>query len=152
MPDLSQALQHLIQTFMHRSMHKVITYVKAQGMSMSQMGTLLLLHRQDSCAVSDIGEYLGISSAASSQLLNRLVEQGLVERSEDPDDRRHKLLELTPAGREMVRESMEIRQSWLANLVDTLTPSEQAQVEKSINLLLVKVDQMEDTRILKDEA
>lgn len=151
MTDLSQALQHLIQTFMHQSMHKVITYVKTRGLSMSQMGTLLLLHRQESCAVSDIGEYLGITSAASSQLLNRLVEEGWVKRSEDPDDRRHKLLELTPAGREMVRESMEIRQSWIVSLVDTLTPSEQAEVEKSIRLLLSKVDQMEDERIIEDE-
>jgi DNA-binding MarR family transcriptional regulator len=102
--------------------------------------------------VSDIGEYLGITSAASSQLLNRLVEEGLVERSEDPEDRRHKLLVLTPAGREMVRESMEIRQSWLASLANTLTASEQVQVEKSINLLLSKVDLMEDEQILEGEA
>jgi DNA-binding MarR family transcriptional regulator len=102
--------------------------------------------------VSDIGDHLGITSAASSQLLNRLVEEGWVERSEDPDDRRHKLLELTPAGREMVRESMEIRQSWLVGLADTLSPAEQAEVEKSINLLLGKVDQMEDDRIHEGEA
>jgi DNA-binding MarR family transcriptional regulator len=67
-----------------------------------------------------------------------------VERNEDPDDRRHKLLVLTPSGRQMVKESMEIRQSWLTSLANMLTTTEQAQVEKSINLLLSKVDQMQE--------
>lgn len=150
MPELSSALQQLIQAFMQQSMRKVIVYVKERGLSMSQMGTLLFLHRHETCAVSDIGEYLGVTAAASSQLLNRLVDEGLIERSEDPQDRRHKLLALTPAGRKTVEEAMQIRQSWLVQLAKTLSPSEQAEVEVSVNLLLDKVGQVDQAWM--DEA
>jgi DNA-binding MarR family transcriptional regulator len=143
MPELSQSLQRLIQTFMQQSMRRVIVYAKERGLSMSQMGTLLFLHRHETCAVSDIGDYLGITSAASSQLLNRLVEEGLVERNEDPEDRRHKLLELTPAGRKTVKEAIELRHSWLVGLAEALSSTEQNQVGEAINLLLAKVGQME---------
>ena len=143
MSDLSKSLQKLIQVFMHQSMRRVIVYVKTRGLSMSQMGTLLFLHRHETCAVSDIGEYLGVTAAASSQLLNRLVEQGLIERSEDPEDRRHKLLAVTPAGRDTVKEAMQIRQSWLVQLSQMLSASEQAQVEEAVDLLLQKVGQID---------
>lgn len=142
MSELSNSLQRLIQAFMHQSMRRVISYAKERGLSMSQMGTLLFLHRHDTCDVSDIGEYLGITTAASSQLLNRLVEQGLIERSEDPDDRRHKLLALTPAGLDTVHEAMQIRKSWLVQLSQMLSDSEEAQVGSAVDLLLQKVGEM----------
>jgi DNA-binding MarR family transcriptional regulator len=151
MPDLSKSLQKLIQAFMHQSMRRVIAYAKTRGLSMSQMGTLLFLHRHATCAVSDIGEYLGVTAAASSQLLNRLVEHELIERSEDPDDRRHKLLALTPAGRDTVKEAMQIRQSWLVQLSQMLSASDQARVGGAVDLLLQKVEEMEPQEISEVE-
>jgi DNA-binding MarR family transcriptional regulator len=152
MPNLSKSLQKLTQAFMHQSMRRVIAYAKGRGLSMSQMGTLLFLHRHDTCDVSDIGAYLGITAAASSQLLNRLVEQGLIKRSEDPDDRRHKILALTPAGRETVQESIQIRQSLLVQITQMLSASEQAQVGEAVDLLLQKVGHMDPLEMTEAEC
>jgi len=48
--------------------------------------------------VSAIAAALRLSPAATSHLVDRLVQAGLVERREDPDDRRAKRVAVTAAG------------------------------------------------------
>jgi DNA-binding MarR family transcriptional regulator len=107
------ALQEWVEVTMRRSMRNVMRYIKESGLSMSQMGALFHLHRQGSCGVSDLGEHLSVTSAAASQLLDRLVEQGLILRSEDPQDRRLKQVVLTEQGMRVIHESLLARQGWL---------------------------------------
>ena len=61
------------------------------------------LHYGGGCGVNDIGKGFGVSGAAVSQMVERLVQAGLVARVEDPDDRRALVLRFTrtqyfPAG------------------------------------------------------
>ena len=67
-------LQEWIGTFMRRSMRSLILYSKENELSMSQIGALFQINRGRS-NVSDLGEGLGITSAAASQMLERLVQQ-----------------------------------------------------------------------------
>ena len=83
---------------MHHSMHGFVTYAKGQNLSLHQFGALFHIHRSGGCAVSDISDDLGITTAAVSQMLERLVQSGLIARSEDPNDRRAKRIDLTEAG------------------------------------------------------
>ena len=111
-------------------------YVKSCGLSMSQASVLFQLSRRGSrCGVSDIGDRLGVTSAAASQLLDRLVTQGLIERAEDPEDRRSKLIELTERGREITERAMEGRHQWFTSLAEAMTASERATVVKGLNIL-----------------
>ncbi len=83
------ALQNWVGMFMHRSMRDSIRFAKENGLSMSQVGAMFhIRHGVD--GVSDIGDDLGVTSAAASQMLERLVQAGLVTRTEDPHDRRAK--------------------------------------------------------------
>ena len=72
-----------LDIYMHRSMRKFIHYARKSGLSMSMIGTLFHLHNGESAGVTDLGEHLGVTSAASSQMLERLVQQGLILRTED---------------------------------------------------------------------
>jgi len=142
--DVTTNLEKLLETFMRRTMHKVILYAKEHKLSMSQIGTLFAIHGKGTCGVSGIGDELGITAPATSQLLNRLVEQNLIERSEDPEDRRVKRIVLTDFGRRTLHESIRARQNWIHRLADTLSPDEQEQVSTSLNLLLEKARQLDD--------
>ena len=75
----------------------------------------------------------------------------MIERSEDPDDRRHKRLALTPAGRDTVKEAMQIRQSWLVQLSQMLSTSDQTRVGGAVDLLLQKVEEMDPQEISEVE-
>ena len=136
-----------IEIFMRRSMHNFISYSKEKGLSMSQLGALLHLFRGGSCSVSDIGDNLGVTNAAASQMLERLVQQGLILRKEDPEDRRVKQVVLTDKGREILQESIAARQVWLENLGQTLSEAEREQITAALEVLIEKASRLEENPI-----
>jgi DNA-binding MarR family transcriptional regulator len=136
-------LQQWIEVSMHRSMRNFIRFARESGMSMSQMGTLFHLHGRGSCGVTDLGDHLGVTSAAASQMLERLAQQGLILRTEDPSDRRVKQIILTDKGLQVLQESIQARQSWLYDLADSLSDAEK---EASIAALTILIDKVNDLR------
>jgi DNA-binding MarR family transcriptional regulator len=139
----STALQKWIAIFMHNSMRGVFLFAKANGLSMSQLGALF--HVVEGCSgVSDIGGDLGISSPAASQMIERLVQQGLITRSEDPNDRRAKQIVLTEHGKQIVQESMRARSEWIDVLANKLSPAEQDQAAVVLTVLASRAGQPEE--------
>jgi len=145
-----QSLDQLVSTldewskvFMKNSMRNFIHYSKESGLSMSQIGALFRVFHKGNSAVSDIGEELGITIAAASQMLERLVQQGLILRSEDPCDRRMKQIVLTDKGRQVLQGIICARQSWFVNLASTLSDSEKGQIVTALNILIDKANQLE---------
>jgi DNA-binding MarR family transcriptional regulator len=135
-------LQKWVEVFMRRSMRSFIHYSKESGLSMSQIGALFHIYRGAS-GVSDIGDDLGITSAAASQTLEHLVRHQLILRSENQQDRRVKQLVLTDEGRRILQESMHARQGWLQDLAKALSPTEKEQVTAALLILIDKANQLE---------
>lgn len=141
-PSLA-TIRHWIEISMRRSMHDFVRYAKQQGLSMTQVAVLFKIHHHGAVNVTEIGEHLGVSSPAASQLLERLVQMGLVAREEDPTDRRLKRIALTEQGEAAFREGLRAREKWLDELVDRLSPAEQAQVLAAFEVLIQHAEQME---------
>ncbi len=123
---LALALQEWIGDFMRSSMRSLFLYSKENGLSMSQIGALFQIYDGKS-NVSDLGEGLGITHAAASQMLERLVQQKLILRTEDPHDRQVKQLVLTAKGCRIMRESVRAHQGWLDDLVSGFSASQKEQ-------------------------
>jgi DNA-binding MarR family transcriptional regulator len=138
------ALREWTGVFMRHSMRHLLLYSKRSGLSMSQIGALQLIHHRGVCGVSDMGSNLGISSAAASQMLERLVHQGLVVRSEDPHDRRLKQIVMTKKGHQVLQESALAHMGWLDALAVLLTPKEQGQVTSALRILLERANHFEN--------
>jgi len=133
-----------IEVFMRRSMRNFILYARQNGLSMTQVAAMFQIHRKGISNVSDIGDELGITNPAASQLLERLVLQGLVVRTEDPNDRRLKQIALSKQGEVVLQESIHARQKWLEDLAERISPEEQEQVIAALNILIERVGQLED--------
>lgn len=129
-------LQEMIMVFMHNSMHNALRYSKECGWSMSQIGVLRVIHRQGTTAISDIGDAMGVSTPAASQLIERLVQEGLVLRTEDPDDRRVKQIQLTEKGQGVLVDSLHARHTWLKILDEQLSEEEKQIVSQAIEILI----------------
>jgi DNA-binding MarR family transcriptional regulator len=110
-------------------------FARDSGISMQQLCALFSLYHKANRGVSDIGDDLGVSSAAASQMIERLVQQGLLERSEDPHDRRVKQIILTIKARELMERDMLARHSWIDELTQLLTPEQQNEIIASLTLL-----------------
>jgi DNA-binding MarR family transcriptional regulator len=135
---LIDALREWAGVFMSTSMGTFLQFAKEQGLSVPQIGVLFHINSRGTCGVSDIGDDTGVTSAAASQMLDRLVQNGLVERREDPDDRRAKQIVLTERGRRVLRGSMEARQRWFAALADVLSPHERDQAIATLQTLVAR--------------
>lgn len=150
--DVAKALHDWHRMFMRGQMSGYARYVKSCGLSMSQASVLFQLSRQGSkCGVSDIGGRLGVTSAAASQLLDRLVHQGLIARTEDPEDRRARLVALTDRGRDIAERAMEGRRRWFTALAEAMSAAERATVVKGLKILTRKIADS-DPSIASEEA
>lgn len=131
-----------MELFMHRSMRGYMHYAREKGLSRSMIGTLFHLSHRDHAGVSDLGEHLGVSSAAASQMLERLVEEGWIQRIEDPDDRRMKKITLTDKGYHVMKESVSARLGWLEDLTAELSEEDKTQITSALKLIINKAKEM----------
>ncbi len=129
------ALREWMETSMHRSFHAFIRHNRESDLSLSQVNALFRLYHHGPGSVNDLANHLGVTKAAVSQLLDPLIADGLVLRSENPDDRRMKLIALTEKGKRLVEKSMDTRHAWLLELSQVLSDSEKAQLLPAIKLL-----------------
>ena len=113
------------------------------GMTVPRASLLLgLTLKNEPAGMSELGESLGMSPRNLTVLVDGLEKEGLVRRVSHQVDRRIKLVELTPAGKEVAE--LEIGPSHLAAaaLFDDLTPEERGELlrllEKVANSLRVR--------------
>ena len=115
----------------------VLQLATENEISFSQMKALhALREHQEPMPVNAVADRLGISLAAMSRAADGLVQRGLVDRLEDPEDRRIKRLSLTPAGDELVRKLIQSRLAGIEGFVDSLSAKEQALLEKALGPIL----------------
>ena len=123
---LEIVLAHIIQDFMR--------FMKQQGLSTPQINALMYIYHAGGCQVSDIGVLAEVSNAAASQLVERLVQQGLVERREDPMNRRTKILRLTEQGKALIQSSVHSNR-FLMDIVASLTVDQRDTIQAAISIL-----------------
>lgn len=137
--EVAGALRELTEVFMHRSMGAVVYIARQHGLSMSHVGALFQLSHRGTSSVSNIGDRLGVTTAAASQMLERLVRHGLIARSEDPTDRRAKQVVLTEQGGRFVDEAMKARQRWFQSVAEEMSAKERRTVVTGLRILLDKI-------------
>lgn len=133
--QLMQTIRHFMDIAMHHSMHERTHLAKIIGLSMPQLGILFQLHYRGTCGISELSEKFDITNAATSQLVDKLVQSGFVQREEDPHDRRAKLLNLTEKGKELIQQSAERRYRWVEVVATKLSAEERAQVTEALDIL-----------------
>jgi DNA-binding MarR family transcriptional regulator len=106
-------------------------------LTLTQIKILMLLARHDTVSGGELARMLGVGLAALSGMIDRLVAQDLVVRTEDLRDRRVRRIGLTRAGSELIAgifdAGMEIQRKLLSRLSD-----DQLRLIAEATLLLVK--------------
>ncbi|HEY46486.1 MAG TPA: MarR family transcriptional regulator [Anaerolineae bacterium] len=135
-------LKEWTEVSMRHSMRNIIRYARESGLSMTNIGAMFHIHHIGSCGVTDLGDHLGVTSAAASQMLERLVQQELILRTEDPDDRRVKQIALTDKGHRILEEGVHARQGWMDDLAQSLSDSEKETITVGLNILIDKISHL----------
>lgn len=143
--SISQSLRAWMDVFMHRSMRGWSHFAKSTGLSMPQFSILMQLHHKGPCGVSEISERFDVTAAAASQLVDKLVQAGYVERTEDPSDRRAKMLRLSENGSKLVDNGIQERYRWMDELASHMNPEEHAKVAEALSILTKAAQKLEET-------
>ncbi len=123
---IEQLLGRLMQDFM-MSMHRT-------GLSGPQIHALLFIFHAGECRVSELAMLSDSSAAAASQFVERLVQQGLVQRTEDPENRRIKNVRLSEKSLKLIHNAVASNR-FLADLMAALSPSERKTVHTALGYL-----------------
>jgi DNA-binding MarR family transcriptional regulator len=94
------------------------------SLSLVQLIVLTILESRGPLPMSRLAETLDVSDASATGIVDRMEKRGLVERGDDPNDRRVVLVRLTPEGAGIFRDHQQQRRGRLAMLVDRLSDDE----------------------------
>jgi DNA-binding MarR family transcriptional regulator len=142
-PELTQLILDWSAVFVRLSMHDINRHARSTGLSFAQMNVLLHLYYRGPREVMEFAEYMQMSPAGASQLVERLVQHGLARRVESPGDRRVRQVHLTEGGRQVVAASIATREAWVESLVASLPDEEKGAIAQALRLLTERAAQRE---------
>lgn len=116
--------KHLTQTLIHPEIK----------LTFPQMITLLAIHDSGTCRMGTLAEITQQSGGTLTGIVDRLIEDGLVERVRSLGDRRVVEVALTAAGRTRIRAVIEARQQYMAQVVDHFSDAELTQFEELLSM------------------
>lgn len=150
--QIKTALRRMMEVTFARSMHDWAHYVKGSGFSMPQFRLLMQLYYQgSSCGISQISEDMSITNAAASQLVDKMVQGGLLDRAEDPHDRRAKMVSISEKGREFVKSGIEQRYLWVNELSESFNEDERRIIAEALTLLADKALFMQEQHVGREK-
>jgi DNA-binding MarR family transcriptional regulator len=134
---LTRDLYALASYLMRTANVRIFNAIAELDLSFTQIKALCALDADgEERSVKALAESLGLSLPAISRAVDGLFERGLVEREEDPVDRRMKRVRLTDAGRTVPAALNAGRLSALQELVVSLGEEEAAALEGALALTL----------------
>jgi DNA-binding MarR family transcriptional regulator len=132
---LENAIMDWTAIFVRLWMHDINRFTRSSGLSFGQMNLLLHIHYRGPCEVTSVSDLMQMTPPGASQMVERMVQQGLVTRCEVPGDRRVRLVHLTDQGRKLVLESINVHREWVHSLADSFTPEQQAEAVRVLQML-----------------
>jgi DNA-binding MarR family transcriptional regulator len=105
--------------------------------TMPQFKTLILVYGSDTATLrmGQIANALGVALSTATGIVDRLVEQGLLIRQEDPEDRRLVVIRLTERGHDTVERPHRTGQRRLFAVLERLSPEELQIVARALAAL-----------------
>lgn len=117
------------------------TIARRAGMSHSELRTLEMLVRE-SYGPAELARELGVSTAASSGIIDRLVERGHVVRQAHSTDGRRTVVVMTDSGREELLAHLLPMFQALGQLDAELSPQERIVVERYLRGAMAAIRQV----------
>lgn len=129
--DLRQALFRVVRQLVFREApHSVLA-----DLPLSQIRCLHVIHRHEGEKMQELADRMEVKLPAMSQIVERLVKRGMVERHADPSDRRVVRLGLTEEARTILADARASREARLTASAKNLDAESLAKVVEGLRLL-----------------
>jgi DNA-binding MarR family transcriptional regulator len=118
-----------------RAIRALMRAGRGDDLSLPQYRALGYTGRHPGASLSAVADHLGLSTPATSRLVDALVEQDLVERGAAPEDRRYLTLRLTAAGEALHARTRSQALAGLSARLEGLSPAERALLARALPIL-----------------
>lgn len=112
------------------------------NLTIGQLKSLLFIDSEGITNFRKLATALGVTPPDVTRIVDRLVEQGLVSRRENPEDRRMQLLQATKKGQALLAKLRENRTTHLYRILAHLSTEELTAIIQGLSSL-IKAAQLE---------
>lgn len=106
------------------------------GITFAQCHAIVEIGRVGTLSLNDLADILGIDKSTTSRTINNLVNDGLVFRDMDTEDRRFVRIGLTPSGRKIYEGIEETMNIYFRKVYGSIPEEKREQVIESLDLLV----------------
>jgi len=106
--------------------------IEETGLGLSDFGVLEVLLHKGPLPVNTIGPIVDLTPGSISIAVERLVAKGLVSRVESGEDRRVRIVTLTPCGKELIAGAFRKHSEQMKKVFSELSPEELRGLETAL--------------------
>jgi len=106
--------------------------IEETGLGLSDFGVLEALLHKGPLPVNTIGPIVDLTPGSISTAVDRLVEKGLVSRVESAEDRRVRIVALTPTGKDLIAGAFREHSLQMKRVFSELSPAELHGLETAL--------------------
>ena len=106
--------------------------IEETGLGLSDFGVLEVLLHKGPLPVNTIGLIVDLTAGSISIAVDRLVEKGLVSRVESAEDRRVRIVALTPRGKDLIAGAFRKHSLQMKRVFSELSPEELRGLETAL--------------------
>jgi DNA-binding MarR family transcriptional regulator len=128
---------------LHRALSKLVSILRrgdtsgvATGdLTLAQLSILVTLLDQGPIRMTELAAHERVRTPTTTVAIRRLEKLGLVKRSRDPSDLRAVLVDTTPKGLAVLRESLANRRAVLATMLRALSDDDRETLAKALGAM-----------------
>jgi MarR family transcriptional regulator, organic hydroperoxide resistance regulator len=110
------------------------------SLTIAQVKSLFYLHHEGTVNFRQLAAAMKVTPSNVTGIIDRLVEQGLVSRTENPEDRRMLMLRLTEKGETLINNLREKRVSRLSAMLASMSIEDLEAILKGWSIMAVAVE------------
>ncbi|NPV02408.1 MAG: MarR family transcriptional regulator [Brevinematales bacterium] len=133
--DAMRGFRHTLRVLEREIERAIAGQSECCGVSFAQCHTLLELEESDNLSVRDLAERLELDTSTLSRTLDKMFKDGLIERKENPEDRRFLIITLTGQARTILKNINGSCNTYYGRMFDSIPSEKHAMIMDSIGML-----------------
>ena len=138
---MTNELGHQLRHTVLRLARRVRAERADDAMSDGKLSVLFILANEGAQTLGSLSEHERVTPPSMNRTINALVEQGFVTRETDASDGRKVVIDISDAGRRLVKETRRRRDAWFSSRLAALSPEDRAALDAAAPILRRLADQ-----------
>jgi MarR family 2-MHQ and catechol resistance regulon transcriptional repressor len=134
----------------HHALSKIAERsIEDSGLGLTDFAALEAILHKGPQTITEIQSRVQLASGSMTAAVDRLEEKGFIRRTSTPEDRRAKVLKLTPTGKRVVEAAYRVHAAELETAMSVLSPTEKQELRailKKLGLFAASVGAKTDPR------